>query len=94
MAASTKTGLPFDDIRNLVRQMPGLDQEACDAARERQGQLTKPPGSLGRLEDIAIWLAGWQARAVPEIKRPLCVVFAGNHGVVTHGVSAFPAEVT
>ncbi len=94
MNAGEKTGLPFDDIRNLVRQMPGPDETARDAARERQGQLTKPPGSLGRLEDIAIWLAGWQGNPVPEIKRPLCAVFAGNHGVTAQGVSAFPPEVT
>ncbi|MEM7426217.1 MAG: nicotinate-nucleotide--dimethylbenzimidazole phosphoribosyltransferase [Pseudomonadota bacterium] len=94
MSAGEGTGLPFDDIRNLVRQMPGPDEAARAAAAERQGQLTKPPGSLGRLEDIAVWLAGWQGNPVPEIKRPLCAVFAGNHGVTAQGVSAFPAEVT
>ncbi|MCP5082099.1 MAG: nicotinate-nucleotide--dimethylbenzimidazole phosphoribosyltransferase [Alphaproteobacteria bacterium] len=94
MDAAAKSGLPFDDIRNLVKQMPEADQTAMDAARDRQGQLTKPPGSLGQLEEIAIWMAGWQGDAVPQVKRPLCAVFAGNHGVVAQGVSAFPAEVT
>lgn len=94
MDAAAKSGLPFDDIRNLVKQMPVADQSAMDAARERQGQLTKPPGSLGQLEEIAIWMAGWQGEALPAVKRPLCAVFAGNHGVVAQGVSAFPAEVT
>lgn len=94
MNGAAKTGLPFDDIRNLVQQMPGPDTSAQDSARERQGQLTKPPGSLGRLEEIAIWLAGWQGQTIPEIKRPLCAVFAGNHGVVDQDVSAFPAAVT
>lgn len=94
MDAAAKSGLPFDDIRNLVKQMPGADQAAIQAARERQGQLTKPPGSLGQLEDVAIWMAGWQGEAVPVVNRPLCAVFAGNHGVVAQGVSAFPAEVT
>lgn len=94
MDAAGKTGLPFDDIRNLVRQMPSADTAAMDAARARQGELTKPPGSLGTLEDLAVWLAGWQGRAEPVIQRPLCAVFAANHGVVAQGVSAFPAEVT
>ncbi len=94
MDAAAKSGLPFDDIRNLVKQMPEADQAARQAALERQGQLTKPPGSLGTLEEIAVWLAGWQGQAVPVVARPLCAVFAGNHGVVAQGVSAFPAEVT
>src|SRR5262249_39968764 len=60
----------------------------------RNAQLTKPAGSLGQLEAIAEWLAGWQGAARPQVNRPLVAVFAGNHGVVVHGVSAFPASVT
>jgi nicotinate-nucleotide--dimethylbenzimidazole phosphoribosyltransferase len=56
--------------------------------------LTKPPGALGQLEEIAIWLAGWQGTAKPVIARPQVAIFAGNHGVVAQGVSAYPAEVT
>ncbi|MET3438429.1 nicotinate-nucleotide--dimethylbenzimidazole phosphoribosyltransferase [Sphingomonas sp. 1185] len=74
--------------------LPAPDTSARDAAARRQGQLTKPPGSLGRLEDIAIFLAGWQGRERPRIDRGRAVIFAGNHGVVARGVSAFPAEVT
>jgi nicotinate-nucleotide--dimethylbenzimidazole phosphoribosyltransferase len=70
------------------------DAAAIDQARARQAQLTKPPGSIGRLEDIALFFAGWQGRERPRIERGRVVVFAGNHGVVAHGVSAFPAEVT
>ena len=70
------------------------DEAVIAAARARQAQLTKPPGSLGRLEEIAIFFAGWQRRARPKIARGRVVVFAGNHGVVAHGVSAFPAAVT
>ncbi|MCT8002505.1 nicotinate-nucleotide--dimethylbenzimidazole phosphoribosyltransferase [Sphingomonas sanguinis] len=70
------------------------DTAAREAAMRRQGQLTKPPGSLGRLEDIAIFLAGWQGVERPRIERGRAVIFAGNHGVVARGVSAFPAEVT
>ncbi|WP_294254700.1 nicotinate-nucleotide--dimethylbenzimidazole phosphoribosyltransferase [uncultured Sphingomonas sp.] len=74
--------------------LPSPDAAAADAARERQQQLTKPPGSLGRLEDLAIFLAGWQGRARPSIDAARAVIFAGNHGVAAQGVSAFPAEVT
>ena len=88
------SGLPFDDIRALVAAMPGPDTEAAAAARAREATLTKPPGSLGRLEEIAEWLAAWQGRAPPMVTRPLVAVFAGNHGVAARGVSAYPAEVT
>ena len=84
---------PFDDIRALIKAMPEPDAAAVDAARARQGELTKPAGSLGRLEDVAIWLAGWQGGA-PHVDAPLVAVFAGNHGVVAHGVSPYPASVT
>lgn len=70
------------------------DERAMIRARERQAQLTKPAGSLGRLEDIAIFFAGWQARDIPRIDRGRAVIFAGNHGVTARGVSAFPAAVT
>jgi nicotinate-nucleotide--dimethylbenzimidazole phosphoribosyltransferase len=60
----------------------------------RQAELTKPPGSLGRLEEIAEWLAAWQGRAQPRIERPRVAVFAGSHGVARRGVSAYPPEVT
>ena len=87
------TGLPFDDIRDLVRTMPGPDGAAVHAARHREEDLTKPAGSLGRLEELAQWLAAWQG-GVPHVERPLVAVFAGNHGVTAKGVSAFPPEVT
>jgi len=85
---------PFDDIRDLMRKMPRADDAARAAAREREGQLTKPAGSLGRLEEIAEWMAAWQGSARPHADRPLVAVFAGNHGVVAQGVSAYPASVT
>jgi nicotinate-nucleotide--dimethylbenzimidazole phosphoribosyltransferase len=72
----------------------GIDEAAHIAARERQSQLTKPPGSLGRLEDIACFLAGWQGSARPHIDAGHVVIFAGNHGVAALGISAFPPEVT
>jgi nicotinate-nucleotide--dimethylbenzimidazole phosphoribosyltransferase len=85
---------PFDDIRDLLKKMPKADEAACAAAREREGQLTKPAGSLGRLEEIAEWLAGWQGTPRPHVDKPLVAVFAGNHGVVAQGVSPFPQSVT
>jgi nicotinate-nucleotide--dimethylbenzimidazole phosphoribosyltransferase len=88
------SGLPFDDFRALVAAMPGPDLAAATAVRDRDAMLTKPAGSLGRLEEIAAWLAAWQGRSVPTVDRPLVAVFAGNHGVVARGVSAFPAAVT
>ena len=85
---------PFDDIRALIAKMPGADEAAVAAAREREAQLTKPAGSLGRLEEISAFIAGWQASARPHVDNPLVAVFAGNHGVVAQGVSPFPQSVT
>jgi nicotinate-nucleotide--dimethylbenzimidazole phosphoribosyltransferase len=84
----------LDDLRAFCRDLPPGDARAADAAAERQAQLTKPPGSLGRLEELAAWMAHWQGRAVPRIERAAVTVFAGNHGVVARGVSAFPQAVT
>jgi nicotinate-nucleotide--dimethylbenzimidazole phosphoribosyltransferase len=88
------SGLPFDDIRNLMTMMPGPDMAAANMVRARDRDLTKPAGSLGRLEEIAEWVAAWQGKGQPRIDRPLVCVFAGNHGVVAQGVSAYPASVT
>ncbi|MGC5777970.1 nicotinate-nucleotide--dimethylbenzimidazole phosphoribosyltransferase [Methylobacterium sp. NFXW15] len=84
---------PFDDIRNLIRSMPEADAEAAAAVAERDATLTKPAGSLGRLEDLAAWCAAWQGKAPPSFDRPLVCVFAGSHGVTKKGVSAFPDAV-
>jgi nicotinate-nucleotide--dimethylbenzimidazole phosphoribosyltransferase len=70
-----------------------LDETAMTAARERQAQLVKPPGSLGRLEELAIWLAGVTGDAHPQVRARI-VVAAADHGVAAEGVSAFPPEVT
>jgi len=81
-------------FRAVLADLPSADADAIQAAERRNGVLTKPPGALGRLETVAIWLAGWQGTAKPQIERPQVAIFAGNHGVVAQGVSAFPAEVT
>ena len=88
------SGLPFDDIRELIERLPGPDEGARAAVRTRDAVLTKPPGSLGRLEDLAEWVAAWQGRAPPAVTRPLVAIFAANHGVAERGVSAYPASVT
>ena len=93
MVASS-SGLPFDDFRALIASMPGPDEGAVAAVRARDAVLTKPAGSLGRLESIVEWLAAWQGKAPPTVNRPLVAIFAGNHGVTAQGVSAFPAAVT
>jgi nicotinate-nucleotide--dimethylbenzimidazole phosphoribosyltransferase len=84
----------LDEIRGLLAHFPEPDLEAGSAAATRQAQLTKPAGSLGRLEELAIWLAKWQAKHPPRLDHPRTLVFAGNHGVVARGVSAYPAAVT
>jgi len=88
------SGLPFDSIRDLLPLMPQASQAAVDAVAARQTQLTKPLGSLGRLEDIVAFLAAWQGQSPPSIDRPLVAIFAANHGVTKKGVSAYPASVT
>ncbi len=87
------TGMPFDDFRALLNNLPGPDTPALAAAKARDAALTKPPGALGRLEEIAMWLAAWSGRA-PAVNNPLVAIFAGNHGVTKQGVSPFPSEVT
>lgn len=84
----------LQDFRALLQGAPDPDPRAREAALARNGQLTKPPGALGRLEALAIWLAGWQGTDRPAIRSPQVALFAGNHGVVAQGVSAFPAAVT
>jgi nicotinate-nucleotide--dimethylbenzimidazole phosphoribosyltransferase len=77
-----------------LANLPSPDLTTMAAASARQASLTKPAGSLGRLEDIAVFLAGWQGCERPRADAVHAVVFAGNHGVAAHGVSAFPTEVT
>jgi nicotinate-nucleotide--dimethylbenzimidazole phosphoribosyltransferase len=87
----------FPDALSFAEKLvslPAPDPSARAAAEARQAVLTKPAGSLGRLEAIAIHFAGWQGRERPRIDRGRAAIFAGNHGVAVQGVSAFPPEVT
>jgi nicotinate-nucleotide--dimethylbenzimidazole phosphoribosyltransferase len=82
------------ELLALVRGGPLPNPAAEAAARTRDAVLTKPPGALGRLEDIAIWYCGWRGDARATVTAPQIIVFAGNHGVTARGVSAYPPEVT
>ena len=82
----------LDDVAGLG--LPGPDAAARAAAEERQAELTKPPGSLGRLEELAVFMAGWRGDPRPRIERAQAIVFAGDHGVCARGVNPFPQEVT
>lgn len=84
----------FDELRAACRNLPAGSETAAAAVAHRQDTLTKPQGSLGRLETIAAWLARWQGRDMPRLDRVKVFVFAGNHGVTAQGVSAYPSEVT
>jgi len=80
--------------RQLAGSIPPLDEASMAAAQARQDFLTKPQGSLGRLEALSIQLAGITGQPRPRVNRKAVIVMAGDHGVVRNGVSAFPAEVT
>src|SRR5438270_11480564 len=82
------------ELRDACLDLPKAHSAAAEAVASREALLTKPPGSLGRLEDMVGWLALWQGRTPPRLERVDILVFAGNHGVTAQGVSAYPAEVT
>ncbi len=84
----------LDDVRALVARLPGPDNAAAERAAAREARLTKPAGSLGRLEQLSAWAAAWQGRHPPRVESVLTCVFAANHGVAARGVSAYPADVT
>jgi nicotinate-nucleotide--dimethylbenzimidazole phosphoribosyltransferase len=84
----------FADLRAACVDLPAGDAAAAAAVARREAELTKPPRSLGRLEDMVAWLAHWQGRNPARLDRVDILVFAGNHGVTAQGVSAYPAEVT
>jgi nicotinate-nucleotide--dimethylbenzimidazole phosphoribosyltransferase len=91
---SKKPVASLAEIRAVMGELPEGAAEAGGAAATRESTLTKPPGALGRLEELSHWLCLWQARHPPRLDRPRVAVFAANHGVAARGVSAYPAEVT
>ncbi len=82
------------DFLAALSDLPAPQAQWQEAARQRQGELTKPPGSLGQLEEIAIFLAGWGRDQAIKSDAVKVVIFAGNHGVVAQGVSPYPSDVT
>lgn len=85
---------PFAEVLDLLLLVPEGNEEAVDAVRMHDAQLTKPPGSLGKMEELVAWLARWQGKGKPTLDNPMVAIFAANHGVTDQGVSAFPREVT
>lgn len=81
-------------LENVIANIKPLDQAAMQSVRARQDTLTKPQGSLGRLEELSIQLAGIMRAPIPVIKDKVIITMAGDHGVVAEGVSAYPQEVT
>jgi nicotinate-nucleotide--dimethylbenzimidazole phosphoribosyltransferase len=84
----------LDDVRSLLSQLPDFDQKSAEKVKMREPTLTKPPGSLGRLEELSLWLSSWQGTHPPQMENPHVLVFSGSHGITEEGVSAYPAEVT
>ncbi len=84
----------LSEVAALATRVPENDPIAAEAARSRQDSLTKPPGALGRLEEIAIFMAGWQRTEQPKLESAQAIVFAGNHGICAQGVNPFPQAVT
>ena len=84
----------LDELRSACLDLPGGHHGSRRQVAAREATLTKPPRSLGRLEEAVAWLALWQGRSPPRLGNVEILVFAGNHGVTAQGVSAYPAEVT
>ena len=83
------------EFRSFMAELPNYNRTAYEQAVDRNSQLTKPPGSLGDLENLAIWYASWSGTAKPKLEAPQVVIFAGNHGITANAeISKFPAEVT
>ena len=83
-----------DTITDIINRIKPLDRAAMTAARSRQKSLTKPEGSLGRLEEISVQLAGVQAVSIPKVREKAIIVMAADHGVVAEKVGNWPQEVT
>ena len=86
--------MDYQDIARQLENLPRPDPDTAAKAAAREANLTKPAGSLGRLEELSAWCAAWQGVYPPRLDSVRILVFAGNHGVTAQGVSAFPPEVT
>lgn len=81
-------------MEELLRHLPEPDAAAAEAVRRRAGEVLRPTGALRRLDEVAVWLAGWQRTTSPKARDAACVVFVADHGVAVEGVSAYPAAAT
>lgn len=94
-AGTPAPAVSLGEIAEIVERFPGPDLEAGTAARLREQHLVKPRGALGKLEEIAYWVAAWQGRHPPDLRHPRVNVYAANHGVAAaRPVSAYPVDVT
>ena len=96
-ASFSVSEIPFTSmaaLRAACLSLPERDLACGDRIRQRDAALTKPPGSLGRLEELVVWLGEWQGTDRPALDKVQITIFAGNHGVVQRGVSPWPSDVT
>jgi nicotinate-nucleotide--dimethylbenzimidazole phosphoribosyltransferase len=84
----------LSEYKNFLNNLPSFNKEAKKRAIDYNSKLTKPQGSLGILEDLALFFAGWQGIEIPKLEKIQIAIFAGNHGIIEQDVSAFPSEVT
>lgn len=84
----------IDGASALLGDLPSADLEAAATVRARAANVLRPLAALQRLDELAVWLAGWQGTSTPRVKDVSCLVFVADHGVAASGVSAYPPEVT
>ncbi len=87
--ALAQPSAPFDDLRTLIANCPAADEDARARAMLRQDQIALPAGELGRLADLAVWMASWQGGDTPHIDRPMVAVFASSHQITAKGISRY-----
>lgn len=88
------TSTTTESLRSEFGSAPASDVQASAQVQARVDDILRPVGALARLDEVAVWLAGWQRTETPAVSSPAAVIFAADHGVVAEGVSAYPAEVT
>ncbi len=84
----------MEALNRTLREIQRVDSSLKGAIQEKLDRLTKPPGSLGRLEEVAVWYGTARGEIKPSLQKKAVVVFAADHGIVEEGVSAYPREVT
>ncbi len=82
------------ELSRLLETLTTPDAACATAVENRAAQVLRPTGAFGRLDRVAAWLAGWQGTERPVVERPHAILFAGDHGVATEGVSAYPSDIT